>query len=156
MAERIAVKREALIVEVESRVCALPLAHVIETMRPFPIESLADVPPFVRGVAIIRGIPTPVVDLGAMLGRLNECVERFVIVRIGQKQIALSVSTVLGIRDLERAMMIQELPSLLKGASKDVVEEIGTLDEQVLLILREGWELPAEVWQALTVQEMVS
>jgi len=156
MAERIAVKREALIVEVESRVCALPLAHVIETMRPLPIESLADVPPFVRGVAIIRGIPTPVVDLGAMLGRLNECVERFVIVRIGQKQIALSVSTVLGIRDLERAMMIQELPSLLKGASKDVVEEIGTLDEQVLLILREGWELPAEVWQALTVQEMVS
>jgi len=91
-----------------------------------------------------------------MLGRLNECVERFVIVRIGQKQIALSVSTVLGIRDLEPAMMIQELPSLLKGASKDVVEEIGTLDEQVLLILREGWELPAEVWQALTVQEMVS
>jgi len=156
MAERIAVKRKALIVEIESRVCALPLAHVIETMRPLPIESLADVPSFVSGVAIIRGIPTPVVDLGAMLGRLNECVERFVIVRIGQKQIALSVSTVLGIRDLERAMMIQELPSLLKGASKDVVEEIGTLDEQVLLILREGWELPAEVWQALTVQEMVS
>src|SRR5882724_703813 len=156
MAERIAVKRKALIVEIESRVCALPLAHVIETMRPLPIESLADVPSFVRGVAIIRGIPTPVVDLGAMLGRLNECVERFVIVRIGQKQIALSVSTVLGIRDLEPAMMIQELPSLLKGASKDVVEEIGTLDEQVLLILREGWELPAEVWQALTVQEMVS
>jgi len=156
MAERIAVKRKALIVEIESRVCALPLAHVIETMRPLPIESLADVPSFVSGVAIIRGIPTPVVDLGAMLGRLNECVERFVILRIVQKQIALSVSTVLGIRDLEPAMMIQELPSLLKGASKDVVEEIGTLDEQVLLILREGWELPAEVWQALTVQEMVS
>jgi purine-binding chemotaxis protein CheW len=125
-------------------------------MRPLAVESLADVPAFVKGVAIIRGIPTPVVDLGAMLGRLNESVERFVIIRAGQKQVALCVSTVRGVRDLEPAMMIQELPPLLKDASKDVVEAIGTLDQQVLVILREGWELPAEVWQALTVQETVS
>jgi hypothetical protein len=36
------------------------------------------------------------------------------------------------------------------------VETIGTLDEQLLMILRAGWELPDEVWQALTAEEVVS
>ena len=149
-------KSEVLVVEIESRVCALPLAQVIETMRPLAVESLANVPRFVSGVAIIRGIPTPVVDLGALLGRPNECVERFVTIRAGDRQLAISVSAVLGIRDLNAAMMMRALPPLLRDASNDVVEAIGSLDEQVLMILRAGWELPDEVWQALAVQETVA
>jgi len=156
MAERIAVKRKALIVEIESRVCALPLAHVIETMRPLPIESLADVPSFVSGVAIIRGIPTPVVDLAAVLGTPNEAAERFVTMRVGDKQVALSVNAVLGVRDLDTMMTSQKLPPLLQRASKDLVETIGTLDEQLLMVLRAGWELPDEVWQVLTGQEALT
>jgi purine-binding chemotaxis protein CheW len=148
-------KSQVLVVEIEGRICALPLTQVIETMRPLSVESVANVPLFVSGVAIIRGIPTPVVDLGAILGRPNECVERFVTVRVGDRQMALSVSKVLGVRNLNSAM-IEELPPLLKDASKDAVEAIGTLDERALMILRAGWDLPTEVWQALTVQETVS
>ena len=156
MPERASQKRKALIVGLRSRICALPLTHVIETMRPLPIEWLADLPSFVRGVAIIRGIPTPVVDLGALLGTPPECAERFVTVRVGDKQMALSVSAVLGVRDLDATMTIHELPPLLKDASKDALETIGTLDGEVLMVLRSAWELPAEVWQALAVQEMLS
>jgi hypothetical protein len=66
------------------------------------------------------------------------------------------VNAVLGVLDLDTIMTIQDLPPLLQRASKEVVETIGTLDEQVLMVLRAGWELPDEVWQALMAQEAVS
>jgi purine-binding chemotaxis protein CheW len=156
MIERVAEKRKVLIVALKSCVCAVPLMHVIETMRLLPVEPISGVPSFVQGIAIIRGIPTPVVDLGAILGMPNESEKRFVTLRIGEKQVALSVNAVLGVRDLDTIVVVRELPTLLQRASKDVVETIGTLDEQVLMVLRAGWELPSEVWQALTVQETVS
>ena len=156
MVERAEGTRKALIVALKSCVCAVPLMHVIETMRPLPVEPISGVPSFVWGVAIIRGIPTPVVDLGAILGAPGERAGRFVTLRVGEKQMALSVNAVLGVRDLDAIMTIRELPSLLQRASNDVVETIGTLDKQVLMVLRASWELPDEVWQALTAQEAVS
>ncbi len=154
--QRAAGTRNALIVGLKSCVCAVPLTHVIETMRALPVEPISGVPSFVRGISIIRGIPTPVIDLGAVVGTPSEGAERFVTLRVGEKQVALSVNTVLGIRDLGGVVTMRELPPLLQRASKDVIETIGTLDEQVLMILRDGWELPEEVWQALTAQEAVS
>ena len=148
--------KKALVVGLDTCVCAVPLTHVIETMRPLPVEPISGVPSFVRGISIIRGIATPVIDLGALVGTPSEQVERFVTLRVGDKQVALSVNAVLGIRDLSAVLAMQELPPLLQRASEDVIETIGTLDERVLMVLREGWELPDEVWQALTAQEAVS
>ena len=56
-----------LVVMVGARACAFPLHHVAETMRPLPIKGVAGTPGFVRGVSVIRGTPTPVVDLKALL-----------------------------------------------------------------------------------------
>lgn len=154
MSERGVGTMRFLIAGLRSCVCAVPLAHIIETMRPLPVEPISGMPSFVQGISIIRGIPTPVVDLGAVLGSPSEDVERFVTLRVGDRQVALSVNNVLGVRDLGTFATIQELPPLLQRASKDVLETIGTLDEQVLMILRAGWELPDEVWN--TVQEAVS
>jgi hypothetical protein len=53
-------------------------------------------------------------------------------------------------------LTIRELPPLLQRASNEVVETIGTLDKQVLMVLQASWELPDEVWQALTAQEAIS
>ena len=148
--------RKALIVRLRGCVCAVPLTHVIETMRPLPVEPISGVPSFVRGISIIRGIPTPVVDLGAILGTPGEGAVRFVTLRVGNKQMALSVNAVLGVRDLDTIMTVRELPPLLQRASQEAVESIGALDEQVLMVLRAGWELPEEVWHALAAQEAVS
>ena len=145
----------SLVVRVQSGVCAVPLIHVLETMRPVPIEPIAGVPPFVRGVSIIRGVLTPVVDLGAILGMPDGVAERFVTLRLGDRQVALSVGEVLGVRELQ-ASRIQELPPLLRGASPDVVATLSTLDEEVLTVLQAGWELPDDVWQALAAQEVAS
>lgn len=133
----------------------MPLRSVIETMRPLPVEPIAGVPAFIRGVSVIRGMPTPVVDLGVILGAPAEVGERVVTLRVGDRQVALLVSAVLGVRDLDTAN-IHELPPLLKGASHDAVETIGTLDERVLMVLQDGWQLPAEVWEALAAHEVIS
>ena len=147
--------RRSLVVRVQTRVCAVPLEHVVETMRPLPLESIAGMPAFVRGVSIIRGVPTPIVDLGAVLGAPSNAFERIVTLRLGDRQVALAVNAVLGVRDLDLST-IQELPPLLGGTSTDLLEAIGTLDEQFLMVLRAGWELPDEVWAALAAQELAS
>jgi len=147
--------RRSLVVRVQTRVCAVPLEHVVETMRPLPLESIAGMPAFVRGVSIIRGVPTPIVDLGAVLGAPSNAFERIVTLRLGDRQVALAVNAVLGVRDLDLSA-IQELPPLLGGTSTDLLEAIGTLDEQFLMVLRAGWELPDEVWAALAAQELAS
>jgi purine-binding chemotaxis protein CheW len=145
----------ALVLRVHTRVCAVPLLHVVETMRPLPIEPLARMPAFVRGVSIIRGVPTPVVDLSVVLGALGGAAERLVTLRLGNRQVALCVDAVLGVRDLDLST-IQELPPLLRGAPQEVIEAIGTLDDEMLMVLRAGWELPDEVWQALAARELAS
>jgi purine-binding chemotaxis protein CheW len=144
-----------LFVKVQTRVCAVPLMHVVETMRPLPVEPIAGMPSFLRGVSIIRGIPTPIVDLGALLGAPGGLAERLVTLRFSDRQVALSVDAVLGVRALDRST-IQELSPLLRGASQDVVEAIGTLDDEFLMVLRTGWELPDEVWLALSARELTA
>jgi purine-binding chemotaxis protein CheW len=145
----------ALVVGVKGRRCAVLLHHVIEIMRPLPIEPIPGVPSFVQGVSIIRGIPTPVVDLGVLLGVPSCVADRFVTLRLGDRQVALSVDSVLGVSELD-ASKIRGLPPLLQEASKDVIETMGTLDEQLLVVLCAGWELPDEVWLALSAQEVAS
>lgn len=140
-----------LAVSLPGHICAIPLSHVIETMRPLPVVRIASTLPFVRGMSIIRGIPTPVVDLGKLLGTPDGITRRFVMLRVGQKQVALSVNDVLGIAEMDIAAT-KNLPSLLRGACEDVIEAVSILDEQILLILRAGWQLPDEVWQALATQ----
>jgi purine-binding chemotaxis protein CheW len=122
-------------------------------MRPLPIEPIPAVPSFVQGVAIIRGVPTPVVDLGVLLGIPSCAADRFVTLRLGDRQVALSVDSVLGVRELD-ASKIRGLPPLLQEASKGVIDTMGTLDEQLLVVLCAAWELPNEVWLALSAQEV--
>lgn len=147
-----------LVVRVSDQLYALPLTSVIETMRPLRVDALIGVPAFVPGVAIIRGLPTPVADLAAILGFSNApAPERFVTIRAGDRQIALAVSGVVGIRNLqELEKATSGLPPLLADAPKRVIETIGVLDGELLIVLRKALKLPDEVWDAVDVQETAS
>src|SRR5882757_8443766 len=92
-----------LICRVGAKVCGLPLARVIETMRPLHVEPLAKLTGFVAGLALIRGRPTPVIDARQLLGSPSEAgAGRYVTLgldeRNGQRVAALAVDEVLGIR----------------------------------------------------------
>jgi purine-binding chemotaxis protein CheW len=138
----------ALLCRVAGRLCAIPLAHVVETMRPLPVTGFADLPSFVLGVAVIRGEPTPVVALGHLLGAAGGGdPTRFVTIRAGARTVALGVDEVAGIRDLT-AVPTTDLPPLLREASAEVLARLGALDSELLVVLRSATWIPESLWEA--------
>lgn len=139
-----------LVCRAGTQVCAIPLEHVLETMRPLPVQPLADLPPFVDGLALIRGSPTPVVDARRLLGasgRLEPC-QRYVTLRLGARHAALAVDAVVGVRRVNLGQL-GELPPLLRTPGNDLVLALGALDQELLVVLERSRLLPESIWQAL-------
>jgi purine-binding chemotaxis protein CheW len=144
-----------LVVTVGARACAIPLHHVAETMRPLSIAPVAGTPSFVRGVSLIRGAPTPVVDLKALLenGENSAPYGRFVTIRLGERRVAIGVDGVVGLRNLDSAQL-GELPPILRDVAADLIEAIGARDAQLLVVLRAARIVPDEVWTILAAAEV--
>jgi purine-binding chemotaxis protein CheW len=139
----------AVVCRVGTRLCALPIEHVVETMRPLPLEPFADMPAFVIGLSIIRGKAVPVVLAAALFRAVEaEVPKRLLTLKVGERCIALAVDGVVGIRDLS-TQALADIPPLLQGASAEVVSTIGSLDSELLLVLRSGRVVPESVWAAL-------
>jgi purine-binding chemotaxis protein CheW len=136
-----------LLVRAGARVCALPVEHVVETMRPLPAAPLSGTPVFVRGAAVVRGQAVPVIDLEAFLGeRTAQPARRFVLVHCGKRAAALAVTDVIGVH--RRGPSVGG-PPLLSAACAGAVESMAVLDEQLLLVLRAARVVPEDVWRAL-------
>lgn len=112
-----------LVFRADSHICALPLTKVSEVLRPLPVKALAGVPAGVRGLSMIRGAPVAVVDLAALLGGGSGTGTRLVMVRAGERQIALSVDAVPGIRAFNPSVW-NELPIGL-ATVKRIVQKHG-------------------------------
>jgi len=141
----------ALLCRVHRVLCALPLAQVIETLRPLPIEPLAGAPSFICGLSVLRGVPVPVLDLGLLLGSEQVRPTRFVALRSGARSLALAVGSVLGVRTLSGAG-VRELPPLLQGAADDAVQALGRLDRELLLVLQSGRLVPEALFAQLEAE----
>jgi len=137
-----------LMCRVQSWTCALPLPHVLETMRPLPVIPVSGAPRFVSGLAIVRGTPIPVLDAARLIGLEHSNPTRFVIVKIGSRQFALAVDSLLDIRAVP-AESLQQSPPLLGEACAEVSAAIGTLDSELLLVLRSARLMPESVWTQL-------
>lgn len=120
-----------LVMRARGRSCALPLAHVVETLRPLPAAPVEGAPAFVRGVSVIRGLPVTVVDLGALLsGAGGGEPERFVTLRVPDRPVALAVDAVVGVRTLPTAGL---RPLLVAGG--EPARAVARLDEALLAVL---------------------
>jgi purine-binding chemotaxis protein CheW len=138
-----------LVLDTLSRTCTLPLADVVEILRPLPVVTVPGAPAFVRGVAVIRGEPVPVVDLALLLaGRSSEAVRRFVVLRSGQRRVALAVDGVQGKLELD-PRRLRSLPSLVGETSSEVVKAVGLVDDRLLTALEAGRQLVDEAWRAV-------
>lgn len=120
-----------LLCRVKGRLCGIPLEHVVETMRVLPLEPIASAPPYVRGLALIRGEALPVVDAATLLEEREEPT-RFITLRVGERRVALAVGAVEGIRDLTEAQ-VQAPPPLL--SETQALQNLGVLDRELLVIL---------------------
>jgi purine-binding chemotaxis protein CheW len=131
-----------------SSLFALPLGQVVETMRILPVEPVAGAPPYVRGLSIIRGTPTPVVDVALLCGGRTVPPRRLVTVRAGARIIALALETVLGVRSFKTD---EPLPPLLREAASEVVSAIGRLDAELLLFLSTARAVPEDLFSRLGI-----
>jgi purine-binding chemotaxis protein CheW len=131
---------------VGGRFSGLPLEHVVEVMRPLPLERVAETREFVRGMSIIRGEPVAVVDARRLLGGGEpEFGGRLVALRVGARRVALHVDEVLGVRVIAQ-QMLSEVPPLL-GEASATRTAIGALDGRLLELLDAARLLPAESFE---------
>jgi purine-binding chemotaxis protein CheW len=137
-----------LLCRVQALFCALPLTAVLETMRPLPMQPLPGTPAFLRGLAIIHGLPTPVVDAARLLEMAPGAAARLVLLQAGERRIALLVDEVLGVRTIPPSSL-QTLPPLLRDATTGSVSAVGNLDTKLLVILQEARLVPAALWAQL-------
>lgn len=112
-------------------------------MRPLPTEAVQGAVKAALGIAIIRGEPIPVVDLGALFGERAGEPTRFVTVRAGGV-IALAVEAVIGIRRLPRETL-QALPPLLADAATGAIAAIAARDQELVLLLHSTHLVPDDV-----------
>jgi purine-binding chemotaxis protein CheW len=138
----------ALVFRAGSLLCALRLDEVIETMRPLEIQPLAGSPAFVLGISVLRGVPTPVIDVSRLLGGgQGGDPQRFVMVRTEQGAVAMATGPVIGIREVD-ASAAGGHPALLGTRSSRLVAGVGTAGSEALLLLQSMRAVPDEVWEA--------
>ena len=116
--------------------CALPLASVIETLRSPPVTAIAGAPQWVQGVAVIRGATVVVVDLGILLGLDSAEISqaRVITLRVGDRVVGLAVESIVGVREFDRTLL-SAVPPLLLQAHPEVLNAIGLLDGELMLVL---------------------
>jgi purine-binding chemotaxis protein CheW len=131
--------------------CAIPVAHVVETLRPLPVEPMGTGPRFIRGVSIIRGVPTVVIDTAAVLGTTSSTPARFVVVRVGERRVALTFDEVLDIRRID-STAFADLPPLVRAVTADAVAAITTADAELLVLLETSRVIPSDTWVRLDAE----
>lgn len=135
------------------RLCALPLHQVRETMRALPLDPLPNMPPFMLGVSIIRGQVVPVVDLAVLTAQdAAKPGTRLITLTLGQRQVALAVDDVIGVRSLPASTLCQ-VPPLLDGADAGMLAALTTRDVELLLVLQTAHLIPDALWPLLAAQE---
>lgn len=140
----------ALVFRAGPLLCALRLDEVIETMRPLETQPLAGTPAFVLGISVLRGVPTPVIDVARLLGGGSGKTEeprRYIAVRTERGAVALAVGPVIGIRTID-ASATGGHPALLGTRSSRLVAGVGTVGSEPLLLLQSMRAVPDEVWEA--------
>lgn len=160
-----------LVCRVQSRLCGLPLDAVEETLRPQPLRPLKSPAVHVQGLARIRGDWLPVVDLAGLLGLTEPgaaptpatavtppassalpaplpvdaaAVRRYVVVRAGERRVALAVAEVLGLQTFA-AEQLRALPPLLRDRDHGAVTALAERDDELIAVLDQARLLPEDL-----------
>jgi purine-binding chemotaxis protein CheW len=145
-------KDRFLLCRIGSRIGALALKDVREIMRPLPIEPLNGMPGFVLGLAVVRGLPVPVIGASQLFSPSTSIAvrapARFVSLKLGERTASLAVDAVLDVRSMA-IETLATIPPLLREAAAELVSAISALDTELLLVLEAARLVPDSVWDAI-------
>ena len=96
----------------------------------------------VRGLCVIRGVPTPVVDTTLLFDEQPAHCDRLVTIRTGKRTIALAAEAILGVQAI-RTQDLEQLPPLLSGIK--TIAAMKLLDEELVFFLHAARVVPDEV-----------
>jgi purine-binding chemotaxis protein CheW len=141
--------QRVLVCRAGGALCVLPLEHVTETMRPLAVTPINGVPGPIAGVAVVRGEPVPVVNLSAAIAGDPPAPTRFVTVRAGHRIVALAVDEVVGVRTIPSDALSMLPPLVRPGDGDGAFESLGTLDGELLIVLRSSHLVSGAAWAQL-------
>lgn len=134
---------EVLLFTVGRQRCALPLDDVSEVLRSQPLTSHDLLPSGVLGTSVIRDRPTAVVDAGLILAGTPSTGTRWVLLRCGDRAVALAVDAVSGtVASSDQSWT--KAPALISGPSprddevvdsNPLVRALGILDSELVQLL---------------------
>lgn len=138
--------RSVLVCRAGGALCAFPLEHVVETMRPQPCRAVPGMRDHVLGLALIRGQPTPVVALGEIIdpGGRQMAPTRLVSLFCGGVRGAVAVDAVTGIEDIE-VEALASLPEVVSSGSQPIVDRVASFGDDLLLLLASARLIPQEL-----------
>lgn len=128
----------------DNLVFALPVSHVLEVLRPLQVEPVPGTPEVVSGMSIIRGEPTPVLNLRRLVGAPPAPSSRVLVVRADGRRVALEVDAVIGAERIARGTL-EGSPPLVSRAVAEALEAVSSLDGRLLLLLSAAKLVPAAV-----------
>lgn len=133
---------------------ALSIADVVETCRPLPLRPVQGVPPYVRGVTVLRGKSTPVVSLAGLLaGGEVAPGRRLVSLRLPEGVIALEVDEVFGVHDIAESNLDETRP-LVGGEALARITGTTILDEKLVAWLATSRLVPSDLLDLLFAEQM--
>jgi purine-binding chemotaxis protein CheW len=140
-----------LVTRVGGWACAFPIEHVVEIMRPLPVEPIGrstdPASALLDGLAVIRGAAVPVIDARRLLGVPGAGATRFVVVRAAGRMLALAVDAVIEVARVAPEILGQR-PPLLSVAGHSWVAAIATRDASLLVVLDAARLLSEDTWRA--------
>jgi purine-binding chemotaxis protein CheW len=120
-------------------------------MRPLAVKPIAGVPSFIEGLAVVRGVPIPVVNLASLRSGEASHAMRFVTVKTGTRRVALVVDAVIGVIEIPPGSS-DAVPLLLQNSELDATSAIGVLDGELLLVLNSARLISIDVWVTIQAQ----
>jgi purine-binding chemotaxis protein CheW len=105
---------------------AVDVTQVLEIVRCPPLAPLPHAPPLIEGLADLRGVVLPIVDLGRVLGgrtRLDAAQARIAVLQIDDLVLGLRVGTSSEVLSLP-AEQVEALPRLASQAGYELVRAV--------------------------------
>jgi purine-binding chemotaxis protein CheW len=138
-----------LLCRIRTHLCGLPVEQVIETMRPMPIRSLADSPPYILGLSVIRGNGVPVIDGGRLFkDAADPAHTSLILLKVGSRQVGLMVEQVVGIGHLPDGLATGLTP-LARQTCPEVVQSLSLLEGDLVYLLQTARLITEPVWRQL-------
>ena len=123
---------------VGARFFGAKILSVREILRSPVIEAAPDAPSFVKGIARLRGVILPIIDLGKLIGNSGPTVKRgktwIIVAPAGNRNVGYVVDSVTPIIRLKTSVILPAPEIVLAGLRSKYIQGICETDKGILFI----------------------